>query len=289
MILIFLLKHDNSDSNIFVFQEFNSHLIFMALILWITKDQTPILISFLGVNRLFYVVGSSYPTTESSQNINSTTSTWFSFKDWTEIQGRVSQSKHHCFRTSLLSQKLSELPQHNKYVSQDKTYSIPNLKSPKTSCMSCHTTTLKILDMFIFSLMLIPTETHATTLDLFLTFLAQQKSYRQDSSHSVFLIKFCFYLFITPQNHNQTTFFHPPCKSSHLTSLLSHHNPLPSFLSLPQNLPFHLISLLPQNPLANLLKRFHWAEKLHSISTINSLCHDLQNNKNTLKTLTYLK
>jgi hypothetical protein len=37
---------------------------------------------------LFYVVNNSNPTTESPQNINSTTSTWFSLKDWTEIKGQ---------------------------------------------------------------------------------------------------------------------------------------------------------------------------------------------------------
>ncbi len=65
--------------------------------------------------------------------------------------------------------------------------------------MSYHTTTPKILNTLILSLMLVPTKTHATTLDLFLTFLAHQKSFCQDFSHSVFLIKICFYLFTTPK------------------------------------------------------------------------------------------
>jgi hypothetical protein len=86
MIMIFLLKHDNSDSNIFLLQDPNIHLSSMALILWTTKDQALILISSLRVNRVFYVTGNSDPTTESPQNINSTTSTLFSFKDWTKIQ-----------------------------------------------------------------------------------------------------------------------------------------------------------------------------------------------------------
>jgi hypothetical protein len=85
-ILIFLLKHDNFDSNIFLFQDYNRHLCFMALILWTTKDQALILISSLRVNRLFYVTNNSYPITESPQNINSTTSTWFNLRDWTKIQ-----------------------------------------------------------------------------------------------------------------------------------------------------------------------------------------------------------
>jgi hypothetical protein len=85
--------------------------------------------------------------------------------------------------------------------------------------MSYHTTTPKILDTLILSLVLVPTKTNATTLDLFLTFLTQWKFSCQDFSHSVFLIKFCFYLFTTPQNQNQTTFFSPPSKSNHLASL----------------------------------------------------------------------
>jgi len=70
MILKLLLKHDNSYSNIFLLQDPNKHLSFMALILWTTMDQTFIFISSLGVNRLFYVVDNSYPTTKSPQNIN---------------------------------------------------------------------------------------------------------------------------------------------------------------------------------------------------------------------------
>jgi len=129
----------------------------MALILWTAKDQTFILIFSLGVNRLFYVAGNSYLTTESPHNINSIISIWFNLKDWTEIQGRVNLSKHHYFLASLQSQKPSEFPQHNRYSSKDKTHSIPSLKSPKTSCMSCHTTILEILDMFILSFVLVPT------------------------------------------------------------------------------------------------------------------------------------
>jgi predicted nucleic acid-binding protein len=65
MILIFLLKHENFDSNILLFQDPNKHLNSTALILWTTNDETLILISSLGINMLFYVVGSSYPTTKS--------------------------------------------------------------------------------------------------------------------------------------------------------------------------------------------------------------------------------
>jgi len=61
------LKCDNSDSNVLLFQDPNRHLSSMAIILWTTKDQTFILIFFLGVNMLFYVVDSSYPTTKSQR------------------------------------------------------------------------------------------------------------------------------------------------------------------------------------------------------------------------------
>jgi hypothetical protein len=53
----------------------------------------------------------------------------------------------------------------------------------------------KILNTFILSLVLVPTKTHATTMDLFLTFLPQQKFTRQVSSDPVVLNKFYFYLF----------------------------------------------------------------------------------------------
>jgi hypothetical protein len=64
-----LLKHDNSNSIILLLQDPNKHLSSMALILWTTKDQAFILISFLGANKLFYVVGSSYPTIKCQQRL----------------------------------------------------------------------------------------------------------------------------------------------------------------------------------------------------------------------------
>jgi hypothetical protein len=65
--------------------------------------------------------------------------------------------------------------------------------------MSYDTTIPEILDTLIISFVLVPTETHATILDFFLTFLTQWKSFRQDSSHLVFLIKFYFYLLQHPK------------------------------------------------------------------------------------------
>jgi hypothetical protein len=63
--MIFLLKHDNFDLNIFLFQDPNKHLNSMALILWTTKDHALILISSLGANMLLYVIANSYPTIKS--------------------------------------------------------------------------------------------------------------------------------------------------------------------------------------------------------------------------------
>jgi hypothetical protein len=65
MFMKLLLKCDNSNSNVLLLQDLNRHLSSMALILWTTKDQAFILVSFLGVNMLFYVANNSYPTTKS--------------------------------------------------------------------------------------------------------------------------------------------------------------------------------------------------------------------------------
>jgi hypothetical protein len=65
MILILLLKHDNSNSNIPFLQDPNRHIGSMALILWTINDQTFIFISFLRVNMLFHVANNSYPTRKS--------------------------------------------------------------------------------------------------------------------------------------------------------------------------------------------------------------------------------
>jgi len=118
------------------------------------------------------VAGSSYPTTKSSQRL----ALLFQHGSISEIgqklRDRVSESKHHYFPASPQSQKSPELPQDNRYSSHNKTHSIPSSKSLETSCMSCHTTTPEILDMFILCLVLVLTSTHATTLNLFLTFSA---------------------------------------------------------------------------------------------------------------------
>ncbi len=75
--------------------------------------------------------------------------------------------------------------------------------------MSCHTTTPKILDTFIISLVLILEKKHARPLDFFLTFLAQQKFKRQGSSDPTVLIKFYPYLITTPKvqiNHTLVSY-----------------------------------------------------------------------------------
>jgi len=138
--------------------------------------------------------------------INSTTSTWFNLRDWIEIQGQLVQSS--LLPSIPLVPKPPELPQNNRYSSHDKTHSIPNSKSPKTSHELPHNHS-KIPRHAYPLPCLVPTETHATTLELFLTFLAQQKFSCQDSFHLILLIKFHFYLFTTPQNQNMTTSFSP--------------------------------------------------------------------------------
>ncbi len=109
----------------------------------------------------------------------------------------------------LKSQNPLELPQNNRYYFQDKTHFITSAKSLKTSCMSYHTTIPKILDMLILSFVLVLIEAYAIILNLFFTFLTQQKSFCQEFSHSIYSIKFSFYFFTTPKNQNQTIFFSP--------------------------------------------------------------------------------
>jgi hypothetical protein len=46
--------------------------------------------------------------------------------------------------------------------------------------MSCHTSNPKLLNTLTFPLVLVPSETHATTLNLFLKFLAQEKFSNHD-------------------------------------------------------------------------------------------------------------
>jgi hypothetical protein len=68
-----------------------------------------------------------------------------------KFRDKVNQSKHHYFPTSPQSQRSLELPQDNRYSSRNKTHPILSSKSPETSCMNYHTTTLEILNMFILS------------------------------------------------------------------------------------------------------------------------------------------
>jgi len=156
--------------------------------------------------------------------------------------------------------------------------------------MSCHTIILKILDRFILSFVLVPIETHATTLDLFLTFLAQQKFTRQDSSNPVVLIKFYFYLFTTP-NIKIRPHFSILQKVSQLSFSFITEN-LPSFLQPASNI-FLITSFpcFPKIPLPIFFQKpnqqsswrvFIELLRLCSIletNSSNSLCHNLQNNK----------
>jgi hypothetical protein len=127
--------------------------------------------------------------------------------------------------------------------------------------MSCHTTTPKILNTVILSFALVPIETHATTLDLFLTFLAQRKFYHQDffwSSNSNQVLLLSIY---HNQSPNLTHFFHYSKKSSNLT-FLHHQKLVVHFLNMHQisSPSTHLLaSLKPfcQSSYKNLIHKVH--------------------------------
>jgi hypothetical protein len=124
--------------------------------------------------------------------------------------------------------------------------------------MSYHTTTLKILHTTILSLVLVPTETHATTLNHFLTFLAHRKFYRQDPFDPVFFIKFHFYLFTTPQNQKLATIFKSYKKSSNLASPSSHPSTMPSLLQPASNILLLISSpYFPKTPLLISFQKSH--------------------------------
>jgi len=90
MFMKLLLKHNNFASNIILLQGPYRRLNIMVLILWTTKDQSFILISSQGVNKLFYVRWQLIPNNRIPTKINSITSTWFNLRDWIEIQGKIS-------------------------------------------------------------------------------------------------------------------------------------------------------------------------------------------------------
>ncbi len=152
MILILLLKHDNSDSNILLLQDLNRHLSSMALILWTMKDQALILIFFLRVNMLFYVANSSYLTTESPQNINSTTSTWFNLRNWTKIQGQSQPIQTSLLPSIPLVPKTSGVPTRQQvfYLGQKKFHT--QFKIPRNithEIPNNHVRNLKYIHIFL--------------------------------------------------------------------------------------------------------------------------------------------
>ncbi len=98
--------------------------------------------------------------------------------------------------------------------------------------MNCHTTILEILNTLILSFCWSLKKHMQTPLDLFLTFLMQQKFNRRDSSNPVVLIKFYFYLITTPKIQIQHTFQYSK-KSSNLV-FLHHQKTCLHFFSLHQ-------------------------------------------------------
>ncbi len=171
--MIFLLKHNNSNSNIFLLQDFNRHLSSMALILRTTKDQALILIFSLGVNMLFYVTGSSYPTTESPQNINSTTSTWFNIRNWIEIQEQSQSIQTTLLPNIPLVVKTSGTPTRQQVLFLGQNTFHTQFKIPKNIMHELphnHSKNPRHAHPLPLSLVLVLTETHVTTLNRFLTF-----------------------------------------------------------------------------------------------------------------------
>jgi len=105
------------------------------------------------------------------------------------------------------------------YFSQDKTHFTLTSKSPTTSNMSCHTTTLEIVDTLILSLMLVPKETHANTFKPFLDILSAVEvqlswSFWSSSFNQVLLLSN-----YNTSNPNPTHIFQHSWKSNNLTSL----------------------------------------------------------------------
>jgi hypothetical protein len=132
--------------------------------------------------------------------------------------------------------------------------------------MSCHTTTLEILDTFIIFLLLVPKETHVNTFKLFLDIFNAAKVqlsvfFWSTSSNQILFI--CNYNIHYP---NPIHIFQYSKKSSNLAFFITKK---PTFTSSAyiKYTPHHLISSLPRNHPFNLLveiwstklmKKFHW-------------------------------
>jgi hypothetical protein len=157
------------------------------------KGSISLLIFSLGVNRLFHGNGSSYPTIKTpwrpTQQLH-----MIPFKDWTKIQCKINQG--NIFYTPISpSQKPQSSHKCNRYslsLEWNKLH-IHHFKIPKViTCMSCHITTLEILDTIIISLMLVPIEKHTRPLELFLTLgvskIQSSKFFRSNSPNEVLFL-----------------------------------------------------------------------------------------------------
>jgi len=128
----------------------------MVLILWTTKDQAFILISSLGINKLFYVASSSYPTIECPQKL----ALLLQHGSVSEIRQRF---KARSATTIISTSQHSFVPKTPGAPTMQQVLFLrqnPIQESPETSRMSCHTTTPKILDKLILSLVFVPTKSH---------------------------------------------------------------------------------------------------------------------------------
>jgi hypothetical protein len=131
------------------------------------KGSISLLISSLGVNRLFHRSGSSYPRTKTPQRPTQQLH-MILLRDWIKIRGRINQGNVFYFLVSP-SQKPQSSHKCNMYLSLGwNRLHTHHFKIPKLSHMSCHTTILEILDTIIISLVLVPIEKHIRPLDLFL-------------------------------------------------------------------------------------------------------------------------
>jgi hypothetical protein len=135
-------------------QDSHKHLSSIILILWITREQSLILISSLRLNMLLSLKRLFIPNNKIPIEIY-----YFHIVSFPKLNRDLGQGLR--VQSILLPKipsvpKPPELPQCNRYSSHDKTHSTLNLNYPKkTSSMSYDTTTPKILDTLIFSLVLV--------------------------------------------------------------------------------------------------------------------------------------
>ncbi len=104
---------DRSDSSITFSSQPLQTFTFCCLISMDHKGSVSLLISSLGVNRLFHMSVSSYPTTKTPQRPIQQLH-MIPLRDWTQIQGRINQDNVFYYLVSL-SQKPQSSHKCSKY------------------------------------------------------------------------------------------------------------------------------------------------------------------------------